>query len=265
MPEISTVKNMFTKMKIERRIKGNRIIGTLGFRQHYSSHPFRHAWDLCGHPLYWWVMKMAVETKYLEKILLWTEDKEAQKVAREMSDKFVIFNRTVEECKEPMWEFVDDLKSIKSRINTQKSWIERDKEIRALLGFEPTLMVNYAANQPLVRPENVTKLIEKYFEDDTAESARMMVKTEFKTVYIRHPKYPEYFIPYFDIQCSSRQELFDTFFYAMPNIEPYKGKIHSMAQRTVGVEIGKDEYADIHNEDDLALAEWKLKQRLEKK
>jgi len=265
MPTIEVVRDMYTKMKVKKRIEANRIIGTLGFRQHYSSHPFRHAWNLCGHPVYWWVMKMAVETKYIEKILLWTEDKEAQEVARKMSDKFVIFDRTIEECKEPMWKFVDDLKSEKSRINTQESWVKRDKEIKELLGFEPTLMVHYAAKQPLVKTENVTKLIEKYFEDDIAESAKMMVKMNFKTIYIKNPQYPKYFISYFGIQgISSRQEIFDTFIYSMPDIEPYKGRMHSIGQRIVGVVIEEDEYSDIHNEADLELAEYKLMKRLKK-
>ena len=266
MAKIDTVRGMYTRMKIKRRIDANRIVGTLGFREHFSSHPGRHSWEICGHPVYWWVMKCAMETKHIEKILVWTEDKKAKKVAREMSDKFVIFNRTVEECKEPMWKFVDDLKANKSRVNTQKNWTYRDEEIKELLGFEPTLFVYFAANQPLVRAKSVTKLIEKYFEDDIAETATLAARNIVNpSFYIKDPDYPEYLIRCGFTDYGTRQERPDTYTPIGPAIIPYhKDKVHSVSSRLVYVEVGGDEISDIHDEDDLELAEFKMRKRLER-
>jgi len=264
MPTIKTVREMYTRMKIERRIAANRIVGTMGFRAHFSSTPDRHSWDLCGRPVYWWTMKTAMETKYIEKIVVWTDDKKAQEVARKMSDKFVIYDRALEECKEPMWRFVDDLKTNKSRVNTQRPWRERGKEIRELLGFEPTLFVYFIANQPLIRAGSVTKLIEKYFEDDIAEWAALVTRTRQGAIYIKHPEYPEYLIPIFNTNIgATRQERLGTYALLGPSIQPYL-TLHSMARRIVYVEIGEDERVDVHSKDDLELAEYKMRKRLER-
>lgn len=268
MANVDTVREMATKLKIEKRIKGNRIVGALGFRQHFSSHPNRHSWNICGHPVYWWVMKQAVETKYLEKILLWTEDKEAQKIAKEMSDKFVVINREIEECKEPMWEFVDDLKSNNSRVNNIRPlfghWSDRDDEIKKALGFEPTLFVWFQANQPLIRATSVTKMIEKYFEDDIAECSVLAIKNYHPPhFFIQDPNYPEYLIQIgFGTQYTTRQERPDTFTPIGPSISS-TAKIYSISTRMVYVEVNRDEFADIHNEEDLEYAEYKMKKRIE--
>jgi len=262
MSQIEAVREMYTKMKIKKRIDANRIVGAMGFREHFSSHPGKHSWEMCGHPVYWWVMKVAIETKYVEKIVVFTEDKKAQKIAREMSDKFVIFNRTMEECKEPLWRFVDDLKSNKSRINTIGDWVDRP-EVEELLGFEPTLFVYFQANQPLVRASTVTRQIEKYFEDDITEAVYSAVKDYYPaSFYIRDPAFPEYLIRCGFIS-GSRQEEPTTYKPFGHPIMTYKNRLLSCTTRMAFVEVGRDEIADVHDEEDLEWAEFKMKKRLE--
>jgi len=265
MPQIDIVRDMYTRMKIKKRIEANRIIGTMGFRDHFSSHSGRHSWDLCGHPVYWWVLKAAANTKYLEKILLWTEVEQAWKDAREMSDKFVIWKRSIEECKEPMWKFVDDLKGLKSRVNTQENWLYRNEKIKELLGFEPTIRVSFQANQPLIRAESVTRLIEKYFEDDIAERAAMVAKIAFPTFHMRQPGYPEYLVPIFEFSYfGNRQERPEIYDVIGSSIQLYTDRLHSMSERMAFVEVGADEKSDIHDEEDLELAILKMRKRLER-
>lgn len=266
MPRINIVREMYTKMKMKKRIEANRIIGTIVFRDHYSSHPNRHSWDLCGHPVYWWAMKAASETKYLEKIFLWTEVKQAWKDAKEMSDKFVIIKRSLEECKEPMWKFVDDLKGSKSRVNIS-GW-PSDEEIREALGFEPTVAVSFPANEPLIRAESYTRMIERYFEDDIAEKAVIATKILLPSLHMKHPDYPEYLLRVCQSGQSgftTRQERLESYSVHGPTIQPYLGRIHSMSNRIVYVEVGEDERLDLHNEEDLELAKFKMRKRLERK
>ncbi|GAI73238.1 unnamed protein product, partial [marine sediment metagenome] len=167
--------SLITKAKIERRIKANRIIGRIVFRNHFSSHPGRHSWDLCGHPVYRWTFKAAMDCKYLEKITVWTEVEEALEMARKMSDKFVTFKRSIEECKEPAWRIVDDLKTPTSRIPL---WGITPEMIEEKLGFQPTLQVNFSVCHPLETTESINKLVEKYFEDDMAERVYLVYKAE---------------------------------------------------------------------------------------
>jgi len=265
MPRIDYVRKMYLEMKVKKRIEANRIIGMIAFRNHFSSHPGRHSWDLCGHPVYWWALKAAVNTKYLEKIILWTEVEQAWKDAREMSDKFVIWKRSIEECKEPMWEFVDDLKGLKSRVNTQEKWNYKDEEIKELLGFEPTIKVIFIANQPLIRAESYTKMIEKYFEDDIAERAVIATRIDYPNLHMRHPDYPEYLLPMPVFGgFMTRQENPESYDVFGASINPYLFRIHSMSTRIVYIEVGEDERLDLHNEEDLELARFKMRKRLEK-
>lgn len=263
---IDYVRKMYLEMKVRKRIEANRIVGYIGFRDHFSSHPGRHSWDLCGHPVYWWILKAAVNTKYLEKILLYTEVEQAWKDAKEMSDKFVIWKRSIEECKEPAWKFMDDLKSSKSRINMWKIWDRRDEEMRELLGFEPTLEVFYSANQPLVRAESCTRVIERYFEDDIAEMAVMATRILHPNLHIRHPEYPEYLLPMIEFGTfRARQERPESYDVFGVSIAPYKHRVHGMMERIVYVEVGEDERLDLHDEEDLELARFKMRRRLDRK
>lgn len=264
MPEISIVRKMHLQMKVKKRIEANRIIGVMGFRNHFSSHPGRHSWDLCGHPVYWWVLKLAAETKYIEKILLWTEVEQAWKDAEEMSDKFVIWKRSIEECREPQWEFLDDLKTSTSRRNLQESWLLRKDKVEKLLGFRPTKVVDFAANEPLIRVEGVNRMIERYFEDDIAEESMMMVRKECPWFYTRNPKYPEYLMHVY--HCSwfeTRQEYPDCFSSCGSTLLPFPADKVSSSNRVVFVEVGQDQICDIHNEEDLELARLRMQRRLE--
>ncbi len=265
MPRIDIVREMYTRMKIKKRIEANRIIGRIGFRNHFSSHPGRHSWDLCGHPIYWWVFKTAVNTKYLEKIILWTEEERAWKDAREMSDKFVIIKRSIEECKEPQWKFVDDLKSSQSRVDIPSRGWPSDKEIKELLGFEPTVVVNFPANQPLIKAKSCARMIEKYFEDDIAEVAVIATRILYPNLHMRHPNYPEYLLPMPIFGgLTTRQERPENYNVFGPTIQPYYGKVLTMSERKVFVEVGEDERLDLHDEEDLELARFKMGKRLER-
>lgn len=266
---IEADRKMALAIRTRGRIEANRIVGIMGFRQRFSSHEFRHAWDLCGHPVYWWVMKCAVETKYIEKILLWTDDPDAGKAATEMSDKFVVIPRSVEECKEPLWKFVDDRKSMKSRVNHIRppfeGWSGREKELEEALGFEPTLFVFFASNQPLIRAKSLTRLIELYFEDDIAESAHLAIRDmQPPYFFMPDPGHPEYMVPCgFYTGRTGRQERPTTLTPIGHSIVAYKSRIYSIPDRMLYLEVGENQWADIHDEDDLELARLKMEKRLQ--
>ncbi|GAI29770.1 unnamed protein product, partial [marine sediment metagenome] len=142
--------------KVAKRIRANRIVGYIRFRDHYCSHPGRHSWDLCGEPMYYWALKAAAEVKYFEKIVLYTEVKEVQARAKKLSDKFVIAPREIEECREPEWEIVDDLKTPNSRKSVFSDGLDKRNEkdqsgfIEGVTGIEHSIVVNLSAAHPLL-------------------------------------------------------------------------------------------------------------------
>ena len=261
---VEEVRKMHLKMKVQKRIEASRIVGVIGFRDHFSSHPERHSWDLCGHPVYWWVLKLASETNYLKKILLWTEVEEAWKDAKEMSDKFIIMKRTIEECREPTWEFIDDLKIAKSRRATQKWSLYREEEVNKLLGFEPTAQIVFGANKPFVRTKSVNRMIERYFEDDITEQTKMVTKNHHLFCYLKDPNYPEYIIPIFEFSCfNRRQERPEAYIDCGAGILNYYDI--DTSNRITYIEVGRDECVDIHDEEDLELAKFYMEKRLKEK
>lgn len=248
--------------KVKKRIEANRIVGYMLFRDHFSSHPSKHSWDLCGHPVYYWQMKAAAESKYLEKIILWTEVEEAWKSAREMSDKFIVVKRKLEECKEPEWETVDDLKTPISRISLCPGAPGESRGvplIKKTLGFSPTV-VHLVACAPLITSEDIDRLIEKYFENDIAERAYLVSRVEAR-LYICNVQNPQYLFPIWNFQNTKRQDFPPLYKLLGTMIISYMGMGRS---RWIYVEIPPERAVDIHNQTDLELARFYLEKRQKK-
>lgn len=246
--------------KVKKRIEANRIVGYMLFRDHFSSHPGKHSWNLCGHPVYYWQMKAAVESKYLEKIILWTEVEEAWKLARKMSDKFVVIKRKLEECKEPEWETVDDLKTPTSRVSLCPGGPGESRGIpliKKTLRFSPTI-VYLTVCFPLITSEDIDKLIEKYFEDDIAERAYLVSRVEAR-FYTCNVQNPQYLFPIWNFPNMRRQDFSPLYKLTGVRIISYTGIGRN---RWVYVEIPPERAVDIHDKKDLELAKFYLGKRL---
>lgn len=244
------------KAKIQRRIKANRIVGSIRFRDHFSTCPGRHNWDLCGHPVYWWVLKAAMDSKYLEKVIVCTEVEEALRTAERMSDKFVTIPRTLEECDEPAYHIVDDLKTSESRVEITAA--NRVEVVEKKLGVVGPLMVGLSPCNPLTTAASVDRLIEKYFEDDLAESAVLVSKVDLK-LHTPDPGNPQYLLPVWNFSSLVRRQQYPPLYsLAGARIVSYEW----MAQRAVYVEVPESEAIEIHDEKDLEKAKFYLEARL---
>lgn len=243
--------------KIRRRIKANKIVGSMRFRDHFCSNPGRMQWDLCGHPLYWWKLKAAMDSKYMEKIVVYTEIEEALETARNMSDKFVPMKRSIEECREPIWKIVDDLKTPSSRVHTITSQVgdQRNKAI----GFVPTLFVGLSPCHPLETTENLDKLIEKYYEDDLAEAACMVYEVA-PFLQTKDPNNPQYLFPVWHFQHLGRRQQYPILYrVAGSQIVTYE---QTAMKRMAYIVISEEEGLEVHSEKDLKKARFYMEERL---
>lgn len=252
--------------KVAKRIRANRIVGYIRFRDHCCSNPGRHSWDLCGEPMYYWALKAAAEVKYLEKIVLYTEVEEAWARAKKLSDKFVVAPRTIEECRNPEWMVVDDLKTPNSRKSVYSDGIDkrddRDQSgfVERVTGIEYPVVVGTSAAHPLTRSKTVERLIERYFEHDSAEAAVVVVRapTHLLTQNLAHP---EFLWPVWYEHHTVRQNYPPLYQAAGIGITTYQnvGRRH-----TVFVEEPWEEGLDVHDKKDLDLVRFYMEKRLNK-
>ena len=252
--------------KIQKRIKANRIVGLMRFRDSFSSSKGKHSWDLCGYPLYYWKMKVALEIKYLEKIVIWTDIKEAQYLAKEMSDKFVVISTTLDEFKEPIFKYLDDLKTPESRVPRARILYDLaddshvTPEIIEQIGFKPTLSVLLCVCTPLETSKSIDKLIEKYFEDDEAEEAYLVYQIPpfILTPNLQHPQY------LLDVSGflgqGGRHNLPTMYSPSGTFIRSYRWTSFT---RKVFVEISEEDGKEIHTKNDLKFAEFYMKKRID--
>ena len=253
--------------KIQKRINANRIVGLMRFRDSFGSAKDKHSWNLCGHPMYYWKMKAALETKHLEKIIVWTDNKEAQGMAGKWSDKFIVIRGNKDEFKDPRVKRLDNLKTPESIIPRARVFFDLadplhvTPEVIKQIGFKPTLSVLLCVNTPLETAESIDKLIEKYFEDDNAEEAHLVYQGN-PFVLIHNPRHPQYLLAVNDWQTQAgRQNLPIMYCPSGTVILSYPW---TRLRRKVFVEIPEAEGKEIHTKDDLEFAEFYMKKRLEK-
>lgn len=252
--------------KITKRIRANKIVGYTRFRDHYCSHPGRHSWGLCGEPMYYWALKAAADVKYFEKIVLFTEVKEAQARAKKLSDKFIIVPRKIEECREPEWVIMDDLKRPNSRKPIFSTGIdargsqEQTEFITKVTGIEYPVTVWFPASNPLLRSRSIERLIERYFEHDSAELARIVTRIP-GYLFTQNLVHPEFLWPVWYELYTGRQNHPPLYRSIGAHIWMYQ---QTGFRRTVFVEVPFEEGIDVHDKEKLELAEFYMEKRLRK-
>lgn len=233
-----------------------RIIGFIHFRDHYSSNPGKHSWELCGHPVYYWTFKAALQSVYLEKIIVWTEVKAALQMAKEMSARFITIERPLRECREPEWK---NGHSIYSNIH-RRQWNvgQREEEAEQILGFKPTVMVRLIADSPLITAEDIDKLI-KTFLDTNIPFIHLGTK-------LSNPVYYQdilFAYPGLSLMGIRRQDS-SILTYLDQGTRLFKVPRDFSTQREWIVEIPFENAINIHTKEDLELAEFYMKKRVKK-
>lgn len=248
--------------KIRKRIKANRVFAYLPIRDHFGSHPGRMQWDLCGHPMFYWALKAAAGSKHLEKVLVWTEMENAEAIAKQISDKIIILKRTLEECKEPMYVIVDDLKTPQSVV-PRYSVISQPRKVPEALGFEPTFMLVVASNLPLVQSKDLDMMIERYFDDDEACMA-VLVRHIDPNIWKKNPLAPQYMLPAWGAPpaTNNRQEYEQPYQVCGVRGYAYQGIGKPKFGKSTFWEVSWEAGIDVHSKEDLELAEFYMRRRL---
>ncbi len=252
--------------KLKKRLRVHRIIAVSFFRDHYNTFPGKHSWLLCGQPVYYWKMKAVVESKYIEKMIVFTENNEAIKMMENMSSKFITVKELVEDCKNPEFRDIDDLKLPSSLIHRHRvnrhQWCRFPgtviKEMARLLMFEPTIVILTQMNTPLETANDIDRLIESYLENDNWEEVCLGYRLDGGHMFLGNKKgFTPIFFQY-GVQRQDQSPIYITCGSRIGRIrDPYR-------MGGVGiVEIPESHAVDIHTREDLDLAEFYLSRRLE--
>ena len=257
------------RSRLERRLKANRVIGFLYFRDHGCTLPGKHSLDLCGRPVYYWKLRAALESEYMEKILIWTEIQEALDMARDMSDRFIVKKRKLSECVEPEYMVIDDLrtpqseKSIYTAFNRHR-WHDGywgDEEAEDIFGFIPSASVNLCCNSPLEMGSDFDRLVEAYYSVDDANEATLACRIDPDIVM----KTPGGFIqPLCYIPGMPRQQMMPIYTLAGTFLSGKRQGIYYRRWKSILVEVPRNRGIHVHTKEDLALAEFYMNRRLNK-
>lgn len=258
------LRDSLEQRRMLKRIEANTIIAETGFRDHFCTHPGRHSWDLCGHPMYYWTFKTILGSKYIQKCFVHTEVEEALEMAKNMSDKFIPVKRPLDDCKEPATEIIDDLKTPDSRRwrypNIRGEILVRAKE-KEILGDIKPVIISCPVCYPLVTTESLDRLIEAYFSDPFADKAYLFYKCCPSSHMIDPTTGYFIVIAAFHGNFGRRQQSFQMYHSAGYHIPTAETEIWAQG-RVTGVEVPVDEGIDIGDEEDLRIARIFMEARL---
>ena len=266
---------------LRREIKTYNILGMMyvrGSGSPHSTHKQRCFWPLAGKPMLQWNLENGLASKYINKVILSSEDEKILKFGQDMPGITVVprplnmilelprdyssgifqrqFPRSLfagEPFRDPEFRHYGEVG--KASCIWYSCWYMKEHE-----GYVPQIWVNLPANEPLATVESLDKTIEAFFLDEEANRAYTIVKIMPYIVSI-NPKTNQLF-PVFHADGLDKQTYPDI--YRMgPFIvwgKPLKTTFNATFKAAWHI-IPKEEALDIHDEDDLILANHYLERR----
>lgn len=257
--------------ELEKEIKNSRILACMPVRgagSTHGEHPRRCLWDICGKPCIQWALEPLIQCKYIDKIVVCTEDRQIKNVVEKLG--VMVIDRPLFQS----YNFPRDytkgwFKRFAPRVIYQQAplvytetrdyvlyWLEEQEK------YIPDLLFHAGANRPLGRVEVVNRVIETFFEDEEATTVRTFYRGAMYAWMINPTT--NRLMPLFDLIPHDRQ-----LYPKLYDIGPYilhggPKRSSSAGDRIAAVYITKEEGLDVHNEEDLFLARCYMKRRLEK-
>lgn len=252
---------------LEKEIKNYRILACASVRGEGGTHPRRCLWDICGKPMIQWALEPVIQCKYVDKVVVCTEDRRIRDVVEKLGVK--VIDRPLFQARDFPRDYSSGLfRRFLPRSMTQQAplvytetseyvlyWLEEQEK------WTPDIYLNVVVNLPLGSVEILNKVIETFFKDKEA--------TEVKTFHpIRHAAWmvnptTGRLMPLFDLDVLNRQR-----YPKLYNVGPYHlighpQKASSQGRRTAAVFIKTEEGIVVHTEEDLLLARFYMQRRLD--
>lgn len=248
----------------------------------FDGHKCRCLWDICGKPMLQWALEVPLASKYVNKVVLHSEDQEILDVGRKIKGVTVIprplsevltiprdWNVGVFQRQRPRSLFSGETFSgpaYEQSTGPQYAhgrmycfWYLQEYE-----SFVTDIAVIVPANEPLSTAETLDKLIEAFFLDEEANVAVTLYPIA-PSIWTINPITKRPF-PLLHEWGLDRQYYLPLYRYGPFMIFGNASKATYMVLfKQAYIIIPPEEGADVHNEEDLALANFYMKRRLSRK
>lgn len=252
--------------ELEREIRKYEILATLVVRG-CGSHGRRCLWDICGKPMIQWVLEAAKDSKYINRIIVVTEDKKIKETVENLG--FQVIDRALQTAVDAPRDYTEGIYKLpkpRSLIHLIPRFLENANYylfyyLEEAEGYVPDLWFHLSAHNPMGRSEIADKVIEAFFKDPEAEEAA--------------DYYPA--LANFYILNASNNQMLHMFYDALDRQDfpkfYRKGSFHisgrplkklSTSLRRAYVITVPEEGLSVHEEEDLFLAQCYMKRRLER-
>lgn len=267
-------------ISLDREIRKYNIAAIMFVRgkgSRFGGHDRRCLWPLCGKPMMQWSLETALASKYINKVVLTSEDPEILKIGERFKGVTIVprsldtvlvmprdWNTGVFQSQRPRSIFSTETFGDPAGVGLGYSnpiiyvyWYLQEQE-----SFVTDIKVTIAANEPLGTTETLDKLIEAFFLDEEANQARTIYPI-MPYIHFINPVTKELF-PLWDDHGLDRQcypfPLYRTGPFQLSG-KPLKATF--MARDKIAYTIiSEEEAVDVHTKKDLEKAEFYLTRRL---
>lgn len=257
--------------ELEEEIKGYNIISLTSIRaagSQYAEHPYRCFWPLCGKSLIQWTVEAVQGSKYINKVVIVTEDKKIADAAEKLGAAVIIkpfhmsldiphrfaLNRFAK--KKPR-----SLRAKDSEIFTSGGWYVvsylEEKE-----AYDTDIFIVAGVNECLGTAKTVDSLIEAFFKDKEASQATTLYPID-GYIYTINPKTNRSVAVLNDFG-ADRQLAIPLYRQGPFQLYGSPAVVTSGGLKKTCIIIPEEEGADIHNKEDLFKAECYMRRRLER-
>ena len=224
-----------------------KVIGRLMARGNGSGLKKKNAYPLLGRPLLWWFLTEVKKADFIDDIFVWTEDEELAQITLDCGCH--VIPRTREQV------------FYHSGFSDPNEWgAYLDDYIVSKCGTPGDIRVALNCNYCLITADILGKMYLKLMEDRTADTIIPVTRVE-PHIYTVNPKTGCLF-PIWEHRGLDRQEYPDLYRAGGISISHSKRGIHNFGLRTLYLEVAPEYLVDVHDEDDVSLAEYYLIRRL---
>lgn len=250
---------------LKREIRTYNIVALAFARGIGGTHERRCLWDLCGKSVLQWSFEAVKKSKYIEKIVLGTEDFEIAHFAEQLGITVIL--RPLEDALDFPRDYTSGMhKRLKPRSLIHGkliSWANRRKYVLDYLkesnGYIPDLIFGWAPIMPLATTETANRVIEAFFKDPEASRSQSVYAVEPKLFTI-NPVTQRLFPIFIDSLQSLDRQLYPPTFKGGPF--SLRGLPTIGTGKTAHVIVDEAEGIHIHTKKDLEFAKFEMKKKL---
>lgn len=257
---------------LEREIQKHRILAISQVRAEgsaFNGSGGRCLWAICGKPCLQWVLEAVIASKYVEKLIVITTDKKI-KIVAETCGATVI--------DQPLYTALDfprhrtsgtfrmsDPRSLRSKIPDVflSPFVYAHYWMREKEGFNPDLVLKVPPNFPMLTTDIVNRVVEAFFKDKEATESgtfypapHHLALKNSETGRLFPLLAPSFVIP--------RQLYIKTWTVGPLHLSGQPGYQETNGVKIAPVFITKEEGVDLHDKEDLFLAESYMERRLKR-